>query len=70
MYKTILFLTALFLPLIAHAESSCDDGKRTCKDMDSCADARYHLEQCGMDKLDRDNDGVPCESLCGKGKKK
>ncbi|WP_439257105.1 excalibur calcium-binding domain-containing protein [Lonepinella sp. BR2271] len=70
MKKTLLFLTALFLPLIAHAESSCDDGKRTCKDMDSCADARYHLEQCGMGKLDRDNDGVPCESLCGKGKKK
>ncbi|WP_439239084.1 excalibur calcium-binding domain-containing protein [Lonepinella sp. BR2919] len=70
MTKTPLILTALLLPLIAYAESSCDDGKRTCKDMDSCADARYHLEQCGMGKLDRDNDGVPCESICGKGKKK
>lgn len=43
--------------------------KRTCKQMDSCEEARYHLKYCGMDQLDRDGDGVPCESICG-GKKK
>jgi hypothetical protein len=44
---------------------SCNDGKRTCGDMTDCADAQYHLRQCGMQKLDRDHDGVPCESICG-----
>ena len=43
---------------------SCGDGKRTCKDMDSCDDAKFHLHQCGMQKLDRDHDGVPCENVC------
>jgi deoxyribonuclease-1 len=32
--------------------------------MSSCAEARYHLEQCGNGRLDRDNDGIPCESIC------
>lgn len=40
-------------------------GKRTCGQMTSCAEAKYHLNQCGVRKLDRDGDGVPCESLCG-----
>lgn len=74
MKKSLIILTALLVAVIspAQAESDCNDGKRTCKDMDSCADARFHLEQCGMTKLDRDGDGdgVPCESICGKGKKK
>lgn len=70
MPKIILILTALFLAFTAQAKPSCDDGKRVCKDMDNCADARYHLEQCGMSRLDRDGDGVPCESICGKGKRK
>ena len=72
MKKPFLMLTALLVAAIfpAQAESDCNDGKRTCKDMDSCSDARFHLEQCGMTKLDRDGDGVPCESICGKGKKK
>ncbi|MFV0662750.1 thermonuclease family protein [Denitromonas sp.] len=39
--------------------------KRFCKQMASCAEARFHLTQCGLSKLDRDRDGVPCESLCG-----
>ena len=42
---------------------SCS-GKRTCKEMSSCEEARYYLEQCGLSRLDRDHDGVPCESLC------
>lgn len=70
MPKIILILTALFLSFSAYSAPSCNDGKRVCKDMNNCADARYHLEQCGMSRLDRDGDGVPCESICGKGKKK
>ncbi|BFU60747.1 MULTISPECIES: excalibur calcium-binding domain-containing protein [Rodentibacter] len=74
MKKLPLILTALFLissPVLAKGKKadseqySCDDGKRTCKDMDNCEDAKFHLRQCGMKKLDRDRDGVPCESLCG-----
>lgn len=39
-------------------------GKRLCGQMTDCADARYHLEHCGVSSLDRDGDGMPCESLC------
>jgi len=38
--------------------------RKTCGQMSSCAEARYHLTQCGNSRLDRDHDGVPCESLC------
>lgn len=39
-------------------------GKRFCRQMRSCAEARFYLNQCGVHRLDRDNDGRPCESLC------
>jgi hypothetical protein len=39
-------------------------GKRYCREMTSCAEARFHLEQCGLARLDGDGDGIPCESLC------
>jgi hypothetical protein len=38
--------------------------KRYCKEMVDCAEARFYLTECGVDSLDRDKDGVPCESLC------
>jgi hypothetical protein len=38
--------------------------KRYCGDMATCEEARYHLEHCGLARLDSDSDGVPCESLC------
>ena len=38
--------------------------KRFCKQMDSCAEARFYLENCGVSRLDKDDDGIPCESLC------
>ena len=44
---------------------SCSDGKRVCGDMASCEDAVFHLEQCGMTRLDGDSDGTPCEKICG-----
>ena len=37
--------------------------KRYCKEMSSCEEAKQYL-QCGLSKLDKDGDGVPCESLC------
>ncbi|MGI8520358.1 MAG: excalibur calcium-binding domain-containing protein [Actinomycetota bacterium] len=39
-------------------------GKRYCSEMGSCEEAKFHLSQCGLSKLDRDGDGVSCESLC------
>ena len=38
--------------------------KQYCKEMLSCAEARFHLTSCGLTRLDGDDDGVPCESLC------
>lgn len=38
--------------------------KRTCKAMSSCAEAKHYLNVCGVSRLDKDGDGVPCESLC------
>jgi endonuclease YncB( thermonuclease family) len=37
--------------------------KRYCKQMTSCDEARQYL-LCGLSALDKDGDGVPCESLC------
>lgn len=42
---------------------SCD-GKRFCRQMTSCAEAKFYLNQCGVTRLDRDGDGRPCESIC------
>lgn len=77
----LLLAAALLLPLVAVAaprddaqspkgkkpqgpQFSCGD-KRTCGEMDSCAEARFYLTQCGLKRLDRDKDGIPCEKLCG-----
>ena len=54
MKKLILILTALFVishPVLAKSKKadaeqfSCSDGKRTCKDMDNCDDAKFHLRR-------------------------
>jgi hypothetical protein len=39
--------------------------KRYCREMESCDEARFYLERCGLGRLDGDGDGVPCESICG-----
>ena len=41
-------------------------GKTYCREMRSCAEARFHLAQCGLARLDGDRDGVPCETLCSR----
>jgi endonuclease YncB( thermonuclease family) len=38
--------------------------QKTCGQMESCKEARFYLEECGLTRLDGDGDGVPCESLC------
>lgn len=75
MKKLLLILTALSLTFSiatfakskkADAEQfSCSDSKY-CKEMSSCAEAKFHLNECGESRLDRDGDGVPCENVCRK----
>ena len=38
--------------------------KHYCKEMTSCEEAMFYLKECGLTRLDRDGDGVPCEALC------
>lgn len=38
--------------------------KRYCREMTSCAEARFYLSQCGLSRLDGDRDGIPCGSIC------
>ena len=72
MKKLLLILTALCLisaPTLAKSKKanaeqfSCEDTKY-CKEMRSCAEAKFHLNECGESRLDRDGDGVPCENVC------
>jgi endonuclease YncB( thermonuclease family) len=40
-------------------------GTRTyCGEMANCEEARFYFEKCGVQSLDGDSDGIPCESLC------
>ena len=38
--------------------------KTRCADMDSCEEAIAYLHACGVDTIDGDGDGIPCEDLC------
>lgn len=50
-------------PRAAKSEPACGS-KHYCREMTSCAEARFYLEQCGLRRLDGDGDGVPCEAIC------
>jgi len=39
-------------------------GKRYCREMTSCEEAKFYLTRCGVGSLDGNRDGVPCETLC------
>jgi endonuclease YncB( thermonuclease family) len=38
--------------------------KTKCSEMNTCVEAKFFLNVCGLKKLDRDGNGVPCESIC------
>ncbi len=38
--------------------------KRYCREMTSCDEAKFYLRECDLYRLDGDQDGVPCESIC------
>ena len=45
------------------AKATCGN-KRFCKQMKDCAEAKHYLTVCQVHQLDKNGDGVPCESLC------
>ena len=47
----------------ANSGFTCE-GKRYCREMNSCAEANFYLNQCGVGRIDGDGDGIPCESIC------
>lgn len=55
-------------PALAQGSGTMPDvtcgNKRRCSEMVSCEEARYYLAQCGIQTLDGNGDGVPCEKLC------
>ena len=46
------------------SQTEYDCAPKYCKDMTSCEEAVYKLAVCGFGRLDGNNDGVPCESIC------
>ncbi|RUW62120.1 thermonuclease family protein [Mesorhizobium sp. M7A.F.Ca.US.008.03.1.1] len=47
------------------AQSYSCQPRRTCPQISSCDEANWYLANCPWGgKLDRDKDGIPCESLC------
>lgn len=50
-------------PQVTPKGNACGS-KRYCSQMVSCEEARFYLSACGLSRLDRDGNGVPCESLC------
>ena len=51
-------------PVENHVPAPPFQCKRTCGQMSSCDEAYYNLRVCGNRSLDRDKDGIPCESIC------
>ena len=50
-------------PATSSAGFTCGT-KRYCRQMVSCEEAQFYLKKCGIRSLDRDGDGIPCETLC------
>ena len=50
-------------PAAQRSTPNCSNLPTRCADIADCADVQRALK-CGMTRLDRDNDGVACESLC------
>lgn len=64
--KTPAVPPARLLAIPSSETFSCEGKNAYCNSMKSCAEAMFYLKKCGAAKLDRDNDGIPCEKLCGK----
>ena len=67
------FLILLIFTSFSYAEKSKEEKKENklscgqkkyCKQMTSCKEAIFYLNECGLKKLDKDRDGKPCENVC------
>ena len=52
--------------VLAPAAAAFDCSDARCPQIKTCAEAYYKLEVSGHGDRDADNDGIPCEELCGK----
>ncbi|SEM41410.1 hypothetical protein SAMN04488003_10114 [Loktanella fryxellensis] len=48
------------------AVQSFDCSNQTCDMLSGCEEACHKLLVCGQSIRDRDNDGIPCESVCSR----
>jgi hypothetical protein len=64
---TLLAVSLSTAALAQDGEVECSHDAYNCGDFATCADVRRVFDACPTDVhgLDRDDDGVPCESLCG-----
>ena len=51
-------------PSSSEAGTSFTCENKRCTEMISCEEALYKLNSCDQSSLDRDKDGIPCESIC------
>ena len=71
MKKLFISILLLLLPLSLFAKTDntskkleCGN-KKYCKRMTSCKEVKFYLKECGLKKLDKDKDGIPCEKVSG-----
>ena len=55
--------TSTITPKTSSGSFACS-GKHLCGEMASCDEAYFYLNKCGVTSLDRDRDGIPCETIC------
>jgi hypothetical protein len=58
-------LTAAVVAGSAGNAHAYDCARKYCTRMESCGEAYYKFTVCHQQSLDRDNDGIPCENVCG-----
>lgn len=59
---TTLYKTSHIDPRVTNTQEC--KGKKTCREMSSCEEAKFYLNHCGVTRIDGDGDGIPCEKLC------
>ncbi|WP_404403281.1 excalibur calcium-binding domain-containing protein [Pelagibacterium halotolerans] len=60
----LLYCATSWAAIAVGQEWRCDR-KPACTQIRSCAEADFYFRQCGHAQRDGDNDGIPCEALCG-----